>query len=81
MRIGERFNNGGMRLICLDFFGDDRRNVGLFIREGDEMLITARDTSKNANGAYSWSWGRYFTDENAAKEDFQNRTTDLKRYI
>lgn len=81
MKIGQKFNNGGMRLTCLDFFGDDKKNVGLFIRESDEMLITARDTSVDNNCSYSWAWGHYFTDIEEAKKDFQSRVADLKSYI
>ena len=57
MKPGLEFENSGMRLVCLAFFSLGKRNVGLFQRVSDGMYITARNTSKEANGFYSWAWG------------------------
>ncbi len=80
MKKGYKFNNSGMELTCVDFYGSERKNVGLFLRKSDGMYITARDTSLDENGMYSWAWGHYFTSLKAAGDDFQSRITELKRY-
>ncbi len=77
MKTGTIFHNSGMTLTCLAFHGDERRNVGLFCRDGDGMYITARDTSKDKTGEYSWAWGHYFTDEKAAWKDYKSRVAGL----
>ena len=55
MKPGLKFENSGMRLVCLAFYALGNRNVGLFQRVSDGMYITARNTSKEANGVYSWA--------------------------
>ena len=57
MEIGFTFENSGMKLVCIAFYSLGKRNVGLFRRESDGMYITARNTSKEAHGSYSWAWG------------------------
>ena len=55
MKPGFVFENSGMKLVCLAFYSLGKRNVGLFQRMSDGMYITARDTSKETNGTYSWA--------------------------
>jgi len=52
----------------------------LFQRESDGMYITARNTSKDKDGSYSWAWGHYFTSYEAAYRDYENRLLDLFSY-
>lgn len=78
MKIGTQFNNGSMRLTCLAFYGTERRNVGLFVRESDGMYITARDTFLDRNGQYSWAWGHYFTDDKIALQNYKTRVVSQK---
>ena len=59
MEIGFTFENSGMKLVCIAFYSLGKRNVGLFQRKSDGMYITARNTSKEADGSYSWAWGHY----------------------
>ena len=73
MKPGFVFENSGMRLVCLNFYTLGKRNVGLFRREGDGMYITARNTSKEADGSYSWAWGHYFKERDEAERDYQKR--------
>ena len=51
------FENSGMKLVCVAFYSLGKRNVGLFQRASDGMYITARNTSKEADGSYSWARG------------------------
>lgn len=74
MKPGFEFENSGMELICIAFHGTERTNVGLFLRLSDGMYITARDTSQDPNGTYSWAWGHYFTDIFEAIRDFNIRS-------
>ena len=80
MEVGYVFNNAGMRLTCLAWGQNGNRNAGLFQRESDGMYITARNTSKDRNGTYSWAWGHYFTSYEAAYKDYENRLLDLFSY-
>lgn len=73
MKPGFGFENSGMELICIAFHGTERANVGLFLRLSDGMYITARDTSQDPNGTYSWAWGHYFTDIIEATNDYAAR--------
>ena len=77
MDSGYRFENAGMVITCISFHSIGNRNVGLFQRESDGMYITARNTSKDKNGKYSWAWGHYFTDLNQAAEDYKMRKEKL----
>jgi len=51
MKPGSNFENSGMKLFCLAFYSLGKRNVELFRRESDGMYITARNTSKEADGS------------------------------
>ena len=74
------FENSGMKLVCLAFYSLGKRNVGLFLRESDGMYITARNTSKKANGSYSWAWGHYFKERDEAERDYQKRLEEMCQY-
>ena len=80
MKAGLKFENSGMKLVCLAFFSLDKRNVGLFQRESDGMYITARNTSKEADGSYSWAWGHYFPTLEDAEKDYQKRLEEMCQY-
>ena len=80
MKPGLEFENSGMRLVCLAFYALGNRNVGLFQRISDGMYITARNTSKEANGSYSWAWGHYFISYEMARTDYENRLSDMHCY-
>lgn len=80
MEVGYVFNNAGMCLTCLAWGQNGNRNVGLFQRGSDGMYITARNTSKDRDGTYSWAWGHYFTSYEAAYKDYENRLLDLFSY-
>ena len=80
MKPGLEFENSGMRLVCLAFYALGNRNVSLFQRVSDGMYITARNTSKEANGFYSWAWGHYFPTLEDADEDYQKRLEEMCQY-
>ena len=80
MKAGYVFNNGGMRLTVIEFCTVGNRNVGLFRRESDGMYITARNTSKDRDGTYSWAWGHYFMGYTEALLDYYNRKADMLKY-
>ena len=80
MEVGYVFNNAGMRLTCLAWGQNGNRNAGLFQRESDGMYITARNTSKDRDGSYSWAWGHYFTGYTDALLDYYNRKADMLKY-
>ena len=80
MEKGFTFNNAGMRLTCLAWGQNGNRNAGLFQRESDGMYITARNTSKDRDGTYSWAWGHYFTGYTDALLDYYNRKADMLKY-
>lgn len=80
MKAGLIFENSGMNLVCLAFYSLGKRNVGLFQRKSDGMYITARDTSKEANGSYSWAWGHYFPTLEDAEKDYQKRLEEMCQY-
>lgn len=80
MKPGLEFENSGMRLVCLAFYALGNRNVGLFQRVSDGMYITARNTSKEANGFYSWAWGHYFKEREEAERDYTRRLDEMCRY-
>ena len=81
MKPGFEFENSGMKLVCLNFYALGKRNVGLFQRESDGMYITARNTSKEADGSYSWAWGHYFKEREEAERDYFSRVDELCRYM
>ena len=80
MKPGFAFENSGMRLVCLAFYALGNRNVGLFQRVSDGMYITARNTSKEANGFYSWAWGHYFKEREEAERDYKIRLNEMCQY-
>ena len=80
MKPGLKFENSGMNLVCVAFYSLGKRNVGLFQRMSDGMYITARDTSKEANGSYSWAWGHYFKEREEAERDYKNRLDEMCQY-
>ena len=80
MKPGFKFENSGMKLVCLAFFSLDKRNVGLFQRESDGMYITARNTSIEADGSYSWAWGHYFKERDEAERDYKKRLNEMCHY-
>jgi hypothetical protein len=80
MKPGFAFENSGMRLVCLAFYALGNRNVGLFQRVSDGMYITARDTSKEADGSYSWAWGHYFKEREEAEKDYRSRLNEMCQY-
>ena len=80
MKPGLEFENSGMKLVCLAFYSLEKRNVGLFQRESDGMYITARNTSKESDGSYSWAWGHYFPTLEDAEKDYQKRLEEMCQY-
>ena len=80
MKPGFAFENSGMRLVCLAFYALGNRNVGLFQRVSDGMYITARNTSKEANGSYSWAWGHYIKEREEAERDYKKRLVEMCQY-
>ena len=80
MKPGLEFENSGMKLVCLAFYSLEKRNVGLFQRESDGMYITARNTSKEADGSYSWAWGHYFPTPAEAEKDYKERLSEMCQY-
>ena len=80
MEAGYVFNNAGMRLTVIEFCTVGSRNVGLFQRGSDGTFITARNTSKDRDGTYSWAWGHYFTDCKEALNDYAKRKSELLKY-
>ena len=80
MDSGYIFENAGMVITCISFHSIGNRNVGLFQRKSDGMYITARNTSKDKDGTYSWAWGHYFTGYKDALLDYYNRKADMLKY-
>ena len=80
MKPGLNFENSGMKLFCLAFYSLGKRNVGMFRRESDGMYITARNTSKEADGSYPWAWGHYFPTLEDAEKDYQKRLEEMCQY-
>ncbi len=80
MKPGLKFKNSGMKLVCLNFYALGKRNVGLFLRESDGMYITARNTSQEGNGSYSWAWGHYFKEREEAERDYKIRLNEMCQY-
>ena len=80
MKAGYVFNNAGMHLTCIAFCSSGNRNVGLFQRWSDGTFITARNTSKDKDGTYSWAWGHYFASREDAETDYQKRLKEMLSY-
>ena len=67
-----------MRLTVVHFYGTDKRNLALLVRENDACpYITVRDLSETENGGYDWAWGHYFSDFDEALEDYRERLSEL----
>ena len=81
MNPGLEFENSGMRLVCLAFYSLGKRNVGLVQRVSDGMYITARNTSKEGDGSYSWAWGHYFPTLVEAEKDYKERLNEMCQYM
>ena len=63
IKPGFRFKNNSMRLTVVRFYGTDKRNLALLVRENDACpYITVRDLSETENGGYDWVWGHYLSD-------------------
>ena len=80
MKPGFVFENSGMKLVCLAFYSLGKRNVGLFRSESDGMYITARNTSQDVDGLYSWAWGHYFKEREEAERDYKIRLNEMCQY-
>lgn len=80
METGYVFNNAGMSLTVIEFCTVGSRNVGLFQRGSDGTFITARNTSKDRDGTYSWAWGHYFASREDAETDYQKRLKEMLSY-
>lgn len=51
-----RFKNNSMRLTVVHFYGTDKRNLALLVRENDACpYITVRDLPETGNGGYDWA--------------------------
>ena len=53
IKPGFQFKNNSMRLTVIHFYGTDKRNLALLVRENDTCpYITARDLSDTGNGDF-----------------------------
>ena len=78
IKPGFQFKNNSMRLTVVHFYGTDKRNLALLVRENDACpYITVRDLSETGNGGYDWAWGHYFFDFDEALKDYRERLSDL----
>lgn len=78
IKPGFQFKNNSMRLTVVLFYGTDKRNLALLVRENDACpYITVRDLSETGNGGYDWAWGHYFFDFDEALKDYRERLSDL----
>ena len=78
IKPGFRFKNNSMRLTVVHFYGTDKRNLALLVRENDACpCIPARGLSETGNGDFDRAWGHYFSDFDEALEDYRKRLSDL----
>ena len=78
IKPGFRFKNNSMLLTVVHFYGTDKRNLALLVRENDVCpYITVRDLSETGSGSYDWAWGHYFSDFDEALKDYRERLSDL----
>lgn len=78
INLGFQFKNNSMRLTVVHFYGTDKRNLALLVRENDACpYITVRDLSETGNGSYDWAWGHYFSDFDEAIADYRERLSEL----
>ena len=74
IKPGFRFKNNSMRLTVVLFYGTDKRNLALLVRENDACpYITVRDLSETGNGDFDWAWGHYFMGLESAVRDYVER--------
>ena len=73
-----RFKNNSMRLTVVHFYGTDKRNLALLVRENDACpYITVRDLSEANKDDFDWAWGHYFSDFDDVIEDYRERLSVL----
>lgn len=78
IKPGFQFKNNSMRLTVIHFYGTDKRNLALLVRENDACpYITVSDLSETGNGGYDWAWGHYFFGFDEAIEDYRERLSVL----
>ena len=77
IKPGFRFKNN-MRLTVVHFYGTDKRNLALLVRENDACpYITVRDLSEANKDDFDWAWGHYFSDFDDVIEDYRERLSVL----
>lgn len=74
MKPGFCFTNSNMELTVVHIREDFGQNVALLVQSGDCPYITVRDLSQEKNGNYTWAWGHYFSDFQAALIDYFSRS-------
>lgn len=78
IKLGFRFKNNSMRLTVVHFYGTDKRNLALLVRENDACpYITVRDLSEANKDDFDWAWGHYFSDFDDVIEDYRERLSVL----
>ena len=78
IKPGFQFKNNSMRLTVVHFYGTDKRNLALLVRENDACpYITVRDLSETENGGYHRAGGPYFFDFVGALQGFRGRPSQL----
>ncbi len=78
IKQGFRFKNNSMRLTVVHFYGTDKRNLALLVRENDACpYITVRDLSEANKDDFDWAWGHYFSDFDDVIEDYRERLSVL----
>ena len=79
LKPGFRFKNNSMRLTVVLFYGTNKHNLALLVRENDACpYITVRDLSETKTGDFDWAWGHYFSDFDDAFEDYRERLSELQ---
>ena len=65
-------------LTVVHFYGTDKRNLALLVRENDACpYITVRDLSEANKDDFDWAWGHYFSDFDDVIEDYRERLSVL----
>ena len=76
---GFQFKNNSMQLTIVLFYGTNKRNLALLVRENDTCpYITVRDLSETKTGDFDWAWGHYFSDFDEALEDYRERLSEFQ---
>lgn len=79
IKPGFRFKNNSMWLTVVLFYGTNKRNLALLVRENDTCpYITVRDLSETKTGDFDWAWGHYFSNFDDAFEDYLVRLSELQ---